>query len=164
MNAFGESNFKLGFDLKNIILGKNRSRENAAGFGSPTLRKINLQREKSKDAFDSIMAKHGLLKDLNNLNSFNDFCKQSPLKHQKSLDQRYHSPNPSISIIPSTQFKLISSKAYSFPFQRRARSASPPKDPEINSKIASSFSPQHKRENTSAVDHMFDSVNDGKRQ
>lgn len=72
LNAFGKSNFKLGVDFKNIILSKNRSRENA-GFGSPTLRKVKLQKEKSKGEFDSVMAKHGLLKDLNNLNSFNDF-------------------------------------------------------------------------------------------
>jgi hypothetical protein len=55
-----------------MILGKNRSRE-AQGFGSPTLRKIEIQKEKSKDAFDSVMAKHGLLIDLNILGSFNAF-------------------------------------------------------------------------------------------
>jgi hypothetical protein len=55
-----------------MILSKNRSRD-TSGFGSPTLRKVDLVEEKSKDAFDSIMAKHGLLKDLNNLNSFNAF-------------------------------------------------------------------------------------------
>ena len=68
-----------------MILGKNRSRE-MSGFGSPTLRKVDLEQKNSKGEFDSIMAQHGLLKDLNNLNSFNAFCKQSPLRHQKSLD------------------------------------------------------------------------------
>lgn len=78
-----------------MILGKNRSRD-PSGFGSPTLRKVELEREKSKDAFDSVMAKHGLLKDLNNLNSFNKFCKQSPLRHQRSLDYCYQSTNSSL--------------------------------------------------------------------
>jgi len=55
-----------------MILSKNRSRD-VTGFGSPTLRKIEGEKEKSKGAFDNIMAKHGLLKDLNNLNSFNAF-------------------------------------------------------------------------------------------
>jgi hypothetical protein len=46
---------------------------------------------------------------------------------------------------------------YSFPFQRRARSASPPKDPDINEKIAATLSPRHNRENnTSAIDDLFD--------
>lgn len=45
---------------------------------------------------------------------------------------------------------------YSFPFQRRARSASPPKDPEINEKIAATLSPRHPRENTSAVDDLLE--------
>lgn len=46
---------------------------------------------------------------------------------------------------------------YSFPFQRRARSASPPKDPEINNKIAATLSPRHTRENnTSAVDDLLE--------
>ena len=46
---------------------------------------------------------------------------------------------------------------YSFPFQRRARSASPPKDPDVNEKIAAILSPKHTRENNiSAVDNMLE--------
>lgn len=46
---------------------------------------------------------------------------------------------------------------YSFPFQRRARSASPPKDPDIKEKIAFKLSPKHTRENnTSAVDDLLE--------
>ena len=199
LNAFGSQNFSL---PKNMILGKNRSRD-TTGFGSPTLRKIDLEKEKSKDAFDSIMAKHGLLKDLNNLNSFNVFWKQSPLRHQRSLDYWYQSTNSSL--YPSngqdpthlktwtqqnlnlfsrkennrtpgsinSQFSPIgtlqtpnemggrtmdsNTPGYSFPFQRRARSASPPKDPEINEKIAATLSPRHHKEkNTSAVDDLLE--------
>jgi len=197
LNAFGSNNFRL---PQNMILGKNRSRE-AQGFGSPTLRKIEIQKEKSKDAFDSVMAKHGLLKDLNNLGSFNAFWKQSPLRHQKSLDYWYQSINSlggNSGQLPThmktcTQHNLnfISRKensgspgsiisqfsprvvnqnmyamggtadnngaGYSFPFQRRARSASPPNDPEINDKIAATLSPRHTRENkTSAVDELLE--------
>ena len=183
-----------------MILGKNRSRE-MTGFGSPTLRKVNLEKEKSKDAFDNIMAKHGLLNDLNNLNSFNAFCKQSPLRHQRSLDYCYQSTNSSLypkiqdgkhmktctqhqvnfntrtgfngspnsilsqfspeGVMQNKQevWETADSKngGYSFPFQRRARSASPPKDPEVKEKIASTLSPRHTRENnTSAVDDMLE--------
>jgi hypothetical protein len=195
LNVFGCQNFSL---PQNMILSKNRSRD-VQGFGSPTLRKVNIEREKSRDAFDSIMAKHGLLKDLNNLNSFNAFCKQSPLRHQRSLDYCYQSINSLCSTSgqfpthmktwtqhnlnfdsrkensgsPSSiihQFSLgvlnnnlhgmggttDSGPGYSFPFQRRARSASPPKDPDINEKIAATLSPKHNRENTSAVDDLFE--------
>jgi hypothetical protein len=68
-----------------MILSKKRSRENT-GFGSPTLRRVEDSKEEKKGTFDSIMAKHGLLKDVNNLSSFNAFCKQPPLRHQRSLD------------------------------------------------------------------------------
>lgn len=64
LNAFGSKNFSL---PKNMILSKNRSRDNT-GFGSPTMRQVEGEKEENKGAFDSIMAKHGLLKDLNNLN------------------------------------------------------------------------------------------------
>lgn len=64
LNAFGSKNFSL---PKNMILSKNRSRDNT-GFGSPTMRRVEGEKEENKGAFDSIMAKHGLLKDLNNLN------------------------------------------------------------------------------------------------
>lgn len=69
LDAFCSSNFSL---PKNMILSKNRSRENT-GFGSPTLRRVEDSKEEKKGAFDSIMAKHGLLKDVNNLSSFNAF-------------------------------------------------------------------------------------------
>jgi len=50
-----------------------------------------------------------------------------------------------------------SQTGYSFPFQRRARSASPPKDPDVNEKIATLLSPKHTRENkTSAVDDLLE--------
>ena len=199
LNAFGNQNFSL---PQNMILSKNRSRD-VTGFGSPTLRKIEGEKEKSKGAFDNIMAKHGLLKDLNNLNSFNAFWKQSPLRHQRSLDYCYQSTNSSL--YPShghdpTHLKTCTQKnfnfysrkenienpisnmsqfsptgtlqhqhdmggrtmdsntpSYSFPFQRRARSASPPKDPEINDKIAASLSPRHPKEKkTSAVDDLLE--------
>jgi len=165
-----------------MILGKNRSRD-MTGFGSPTLRKVNMEREKSKDAFDSVMAKHGLLKDLNNLNSFNAFCKQSPLRHQRSLDYCYQSTNSSLypnngrdlqhmktctqhNFSPEVTNQNLNAMSgtvdsngtgYAFPFQRRARSASPPKDPEVNEKIAATLSPRHIRENnTSAVDDLLE--------
>lgn len=52
---------------------------------------------------------------------------------------------------------MDSNHGYSFPFQRRARSASPPKDPDINEKIAATLSPRHNRENnTSAVDDLLE--------
>jgi hypothetical protein len=52
---------------------------------------------------------------------------------------------------------MDSNQGYSFPFQRRARSASPPKDPDINEKIAATLSPRHNRENnTSAVDDLLE--------
>ena len=46
---------------------------------------------------------------------------------------------------------------YAFPFQRRARSASPPKNPNINEKISATLSPKHNRENnTSTVDDLLE--------
>lgn len=196
INAFGSQNFTL---PKNMILCKNRSRE-LSGFGSPTLRKVDLQKEKSKDAFDSIMTKHGLLKDLNNLNSFNEFWKQSPLRHQRSLDYWYKSINSTLypgmqevmqmktwtehQINFNSNKEFISSPnsimsqfspnglnriqryewengdenqpGYSFPFQRRARSASPPKDPNVNAKLRQAFLRDFRENNTSAVDDLLE--------
>lgn len=196
LNAFGSQNFTL---PKNMILCKNRSRE-LSGFGSPTLRKVDLEKEKSKDAFDNIMTKHGLLKDLNNLNSFNEFCKQSPLRHQRSLDYWYKSTNSTLypgmqemmhmktwtehQINFNSNKEFISSPnsitsqfspnginriqrygwengeenqpGYSFPFQRRARSASPPKDPNVNAKLRQAFLRDFRENNTSAVDDLLE--------
>lgn len=52
--------------------------------------------------------------------------------------------------------RTMDSNGYSFPFQRRARSASPPKDPEIAQKIAETLSPRHNNEKPSAVDELLD--------
>jgi hypothetical protein len=52
--------------------------------------------------------------------------------------------------------RTMDSNGYSFPFQRRARSASPPKDPEIAQKIAETLSPRHNNERTSAVDELLE--------
>ena len=80
------------------------------------------------------MKRHGFMKALNEINKFNEMIENSPTRKEDSLDP---SQGDSLKDV-STQEECKkggedSEVSFVFPFQRRARSLSPPKPSLVNS-------------------------------
>jgi hypothetical protein len=67
-----------------------RKKKSANGFGSPSLRKITARpMNGDSNTFNNEMARHGFLKDLNELSSFNAFFEHPSPHNLKSVDYGY---------------------------------------------------------------------------
>ncbi len=101
------------------------------------------------------MKKHGLINDLKKLDSFNQFIEQHSPRNEYNIAQSFSGEINMMdnSVLAELKVKRNSSgnsiglkessSDYQFPFQRRARSISPPKIQQKNEAIGKAMSPKH---------------------
>lgn len=113
-------------------------------FGSPGV--FNQMKEKKGEYFIGDMKKYGIITALNEMNNFKEFFESQPSK-SVSRQQQPPSKEPGCAARSSVEMKPQSrdekrdeskeeKSPFMFPFQRRARSYSPPSIEQINNKIA----------------------------
>eukprot|EP00830_Metopus_es_P008939 TRINITY_DN18677_c0_g1_i1.p1 TRINITY_DN18677_c0_g1~~TRINITY_DN18677_c0_g1_i1.p1 ORF type:complete len:352 (-),score=73.12 TRINITY_DN18677_c0_g1_i1:61-1116(-) len=82
----------------------------------------------SKGHFEKEMNKYGLLDKIVHIEKLNNFFVSELGRNKKGSDcSPHHSPNASIDKEPILATAIKNEKGYTFPFQKRARSNSPPK-------------------------------------
>ena len=80
------------------------------------------------------MKRHGFMKALNEINKFNEMIEYSPSRKEDSLDPSRSDSLKDVSTQEERKRGADDSEAsFVFPFQRRARSFSPPKPSLVNS-------------------------------
>jgi hypothetical protein len=158
-------NCRLRKDGENLIINVTNQVHNHRRFGSPGL--FNQGQKPQGAHFIGEMKKHGIYDAFNDINVLSEFLDALPSKEGKFIeitntpgmrinDQKEEAKYSHIHAQKGTPFL--------FPFQRRARSYSPPSEEQINNKIAEAISNNLKNEKERSWSKSIEAMSSYKNQ